>query len=90
MDILNNLEVKRKKLVFRASHRGIKEMDYILGQFVKQMIDKFTEAELKELQYLMAFEDRDLLSWFMGEVPLPKQADIPMFYNILKFHHIES
>lgn len=89
MNILNNLELERKRLIFRASHRGIKEMDYILGHFVHNKINDFNEAELKDLQYIMSFEDRDLLSWFMGEVPLPKNANIPMFHNILKFHNIK-
>lgn len=89
MNIYNNLELKRKRLLFRAWHRGIKEMDYILGRFVESNVNNFSEEQLEELQYIMSFEDRDLFSWFMGEISIPKELDIPMFYNILNFHFIK-
>lgn len=89
MNIYNNLEPKRKRLLFRARHRGIKEMDYILGRYAEANINNFSDEQLEQLQYIMSFEDRDLFSWFTGEVAIPKELDIPMFYNILNFFSIK-
>lgn len=90
MTIYNNLAQQRKKLLFRAWHRGIKEMDLILGRFAQAKINDLSEQQLTELKYIMSFEDRDLLCWFMGEHNIPKELDIDMFYTILNFHAINK
>ena len=43
------LETLRKKLLYRASYRGTKEMDILLSSFVKRHINKFDSELLKEL-----------------------------------------
>lgn len=83
-----DIDIIKKRLVFRAWHRGIKEMDHICGKYVDANIDKLTLEQLNELQYIMSFEDRDLFSWFMGEVVVPEDIRVPMFYDMLKFHNI--
>ena len=42
------LEIFKKKLLYRASYRGTKEMDILLSSFVKLYIDKFTNTQLKD------------------------------------------
>ena len=46
----NKLEILKKRLLYRASYRGTKEMDILLGQFVKKYIEEFNEAYLNEEQ----------------------------------------
>ena len=62
-----NLEVRRKLLLWRASHRGTKEMDLMLGGFVRDNIDSMQPSELDELEALIALPDPQLLAWIMGE-----------------------
>ena len=64
-------ETRRKRLLWRATHRGIKEMDLILGGFVTRHIGSFSEAEVAELERIMDIPDQDMLSW------ATKQADVP-------------
>ena len=40
---MNELEKTKKKLLYRSSYRGTKEMDILLSNFVKKYIDKFNE-----------------------------------------------
>lgn len=65
-----NLEVRRKLLLWRASHRGIKEMDLMLGGFVRDNIDSMQPSELDELEALIDLPDPQLLAWIMGEEPV--------------------
>ena len=44
------LEIYKKKILYRASYRGTKEMDILLSSFVKKYIDKFNKNELKDLE----------------------------------------
>ena len=45
-------------------HRGSKEMDLLLGNFVKKNIDKFNNTELKDLEKLLFTEDEIIYKWY--------------------------
>ena len=58
------LEILKKKILYRASYRGTKEMDLLLTAFVKKNINLFTESQLKELENFLKFEDETILSFY--------------------------
>ena len=62
-----NKEILKKKIIYRSTHRGTKEMDLLLGNFVKKNIDKFTDTELKDLENLMEVEDEILQKWLFDK-----------------------
>lgn len=78
-----NLDPRRRKILFRAWHRGMREMDLILGSFADDEIATLTEAELDALDELMNENDQDLFKWIVGEVPVPAKKDRPIFRRIL-------
>jgi len=80
----SQLDIRRRRIAYRAWHRGIREMDLILGQYVDRHILTLEDGELDALEYIMSFEDRDLLTWFTGEIKTPDDVDIPIFKAILK------
>ena len=61
---MTNKEILKKQIIYRSSHRGTKEMDLLLGNFVKKNIGKFTDSELKDLKNLIEIEDEILQKWF--------------------------
>ena len=79
-------ERRLKQLIYRANHRGIKEMDIILGEFARARLATLDAHELDQFEALMAEIDRDLLSWFTGEVPVPAEFDTVIFKSILDYH----
>ena len=60
----NELEILKKKLLYRASYRGTKEMDILLGKFVKKYIKEFDFNLLKELENFLEFEDEVILNFY--------------------------
>ena len=58
------LESYKKKLLYRASYRGTKEMDILLSSFVKKNINNFNEKQLKELEIFLNFEDEEILNFY--------------------------
>ena len=60
---MTNNEILKKQIIYRSTHRGTKEMDLLLGNFVKKNIDKFTDSELKDLENLIIIEDEILQKW---------------------------
>ncbi|ACB94542.1 succinate dehydrogenase assembly factor 2 [Beijerinckia indica] len=81
-----HLDTRRRRIQFRAWHRGMREMDLLLGGFVDSELAKLSDAELDDLEHLMDALDRDLFTWLTGEVALPADYDTPMFHKILAFH----
>ena len=61
---MNELEIFKKKLIYRSNYRGNKEMDILLSEFVKKHINKFNKVELNELDKFLDFEDRIILNYY--------------------------
>ena len=64
---MNNLSKLKKKILYRSMHRGTKEMDLILGNFVKKNIDSFDKEELNELDFLLNIDDQVLYKWYLNQ-----------------------
>ena len=60
----NKLEIFKKKLIYRAGHRGTKEMDILLSSFVDKNINLFNEQLLDELDKFLNFEDEVILNYY--------------------------
>ena len=69
--IVENTENKRKRLIFRSWHRGMKEMDQILGSFANKYVPKFTESELDLYEQLLENSDPEMYDWSCGRVDVP-------------------
>jgi antitoxin CptB len=82
----DGVDVRRKKILIRAWHRGIKEMDLMFGRFVDGELDKLSDQELDELEMIMDQHDRDLIQWFTDEVPVPEEYDCAIFRRIKTYH----
>ncbi len=65
-------EVRVKRLRMRAGHRGIKEMDLILGGWAAAHLDDADDATLDQFETVMAEADHDLYQWVSGQQPAPE------------------
>ena len=59
-----NKEILKKQIIYRATHRGTKEMDILLGNFAKKYIEKFNDNELQDLEKLLFIEDEIIYNWY--------------------------
>tara|TARA_Y100001001_G_C7836883_1_gene249141 strand:- start:45 stop:299 length:255 start_codon:yes stop_codon:yes gene_type:complete len=53
-----------KQIIYRSSHRGSKEMDLLLGNFVKKYINVFDDKDLSDLYELLSIEDEIIYKWY--------------------------
>ncbi|WP_419731253.1 succinate dehydrogenase assembly factor 2 [Lichenicola sp.] len=72
------LDPRRRRILFRATHRGTHETDVLIGGFVTPRIAGFSDAELDAIEELMELPDVDLADWLMGRLPIPPESDSPM------------
>ncbi|WP_164924314.1 succinate dehydrogenase assembly factor 2 [Sinorhizobium fredii] len=80
-----DLDPRRRRILFRAWHRGIREMDLILGQFAEAELATLSDRELDELETIMREEDNDLVRWITGEKPLPGRYATALFARIAAY-----
>lgn len=66
-----DIENRRKKLIFRSGHRGTKEMDLIMGTFAEQNVPGFLEEELEIYEEILNHSDPDLYNWITGKEEAP-------------------
>lgn len=77
------LDPHRKKLLFRSWHRGMKEMDLILGNFAEREIGSLTADEIGQYERLLEISDTVLMPWLTGGEPVPGDIDLPILEKIL-------
>ena len=80
---MSNIALLKKRLLYRSGHRGTKEMDLLLGNFVKKFINKFNDKELRHLEDLLNIDDDALLHWYLNK-KVQKKIPINKVTNLLK------
>ena len=79
------LDARQRKLLFRSWHRGMREMDLILGSFADAEIGILDEAELDQYEDLLDISDSLLLPWITGAQPMPAQHQTGILNKVLAF-----
>ena len=64
----NELEIFKKKLIYRAGYRGTKEMDILLSSFVNKNINRFDNSLLKLVEKFLNFEDEIILNFYQHNI----------------------
>ena len=64
----NELEIFKKKLIYRAGHRGTKEMDILLSSFVDKNINLFNKQLLDDLDKFLNFEDEVIFNYYQYDI----------------------
>ncbi len=64
---MNKLDSIKKKIKYRSEYRGIKELDIILGKFVKKYINSFNYNELLDLHFILEKDDDLIFKWYVDK-----------------------
>jgi antitoxin CptB len=84
------LDARRRRLLFRSRHRGILEMDLVLGPFADAELGRMSEAELDEFEGWLNIPDQQIFAWVNGTEPTPADIGTALFRRLLAFHHDEG
>ena len=76
------LDARRRRVLFRAWRRGMREMDLVMGGFADAHLPAMSDAELDEFERLLDAPDPELLAWITGEAPVPTAFDTPLFARL--------
>jgi len=67
---MNELEILKKKIIYRSSYRGTKEMDLLLSSFVLSVINSLSDKELKKLDDFLNCNDEDISNFYLNKIPI--------------------
>jgi antitoxin CptB len=78
--------MRRRRLVFRAWHRGTRELDLILGRFADEVVAGLDERTLADFEALMEVPDPDLFDWIVGGASAPANFETELLRQLRAFH----
>jgi antitoxin CptB len=81
------LDERRRRLLFRAWRRGVREMDLIVGRFADVNIDMFDTAALDQFEHLIEVPNAELYAWIVGNQAVPAEHDSPVLRQLIAFHN---
>ena len=61
-----NIDELKKKIIYRSNYRGTKEMDKLLGKFVKKYINDLQKEYLIDLDKFLNIDDTNLYNFYNG------------------------
>ena len=61
-----NIDLLKKKIIYRSNYRGTKEMDKLLGSFSKKYIEILSLKDLIDLEKLLDIDDTNLYNYYNG------------------------
>jgi len=80
-------ETLRRKLRFRACHRGFREMDMFMEAFAEARLDSMSVSELAEFEAVLDLPDQDVFSWITGRAAPPEAVRTGMLDEVLSFRY---
>jgi len=80
------LDARRRRLLFRAWRRGVREMDLIVGRFADAHIEALDEAGLDDFERLIEVPNAALYSWVIGAETVPADYDTAVLGELRDFH----
>lgn len=83
-----DLPTRRKRLIFRSCHRGIQEMDILLGNFVKLHVENFSHDDCQWFETLFEEADQDIQNWITSKAPVPTEYDCAFMDGMKKMDYI--
>lgn len=81
---MTDIDIRIKRALYRANHRGTKEMDFILGRFANAEARGLAMADFDAFEALLTMPDQPIQSWLNGDEPPPEMKGI---IEAVRRHH---
>lgn len=85
---ITEAEIRKRRALYRANHRGIKEMDLLLGRYAEHKLPEMSDVELDMFEELLSVADRELEGWIMRGEYGESGEFAPLIASIRTFHNV--
>lgn len=87
---MTDAESRRRRAAYRASHRGTKEMDWLLGRFAAAELAAMPDATLTRFEQLLTLPDPELYDMIMSPAHAPAGEFADLIAAVRTFHGLET
>jgi antitoxin CptB len=84
--VTDDLELRRKRALYRAAHRGTKEMDVLIGRYADAKLPDLSGEDLNSFERIIEVADPTLQAWIFGKEPVAGIAFEHLVQDIRSFH----
>lgn len=84
------LDERRRRALYRAMHRGTKEMDWLVGRYADSRLASMTDTELAAFEQFLALPDPQLQAWLMSGAGYQGSDFAGLVTTIRAFHGLED
>jgi antitoxin CptB len=81
-----DVETRRRRAVWRASHRGTKELDILIGKYAEAHLERMPGDELARFESFLAVPDPELQDWLLAPSG-PPDAEFAEFVGAIRRFH---
>jgi antitoxin CptB len=85
MTQLTDIDIRRKKALFRAQRRGFRELDLIFAAFADAHLNRLGPVELERFEALLSVPDWQIFDWIMGHEAVPSAYDDEVFGRLRSY-----
>ncbi len=82
------MDARRKKLLFRSQHCGMKENDFLLGRFAAAHAATLSDDDLAAFEALLLEADNDIYNWVTVKEAPPPHLDTPLLAALIAFNNL--
>ena len=83
----DDLDIRRRRLLFRCWHRGTQEIDLIFGSFADSAVSSLDAAQIERFEALLDCSDIDLFDWVTERIAPPPAYDHDVMRRLRSFHY---
>ena len=76
------LDERRRRILFRAWRRGVREMDLIMGRFADAHLPTMNDNDLAEFERLLDVPEPQAIAWIIGGEKPPREFLTPFFARL--------
>jgi antitoxin CptB len=80
-----DVETRKKRILYRAHHRGTKESDVIVGGFFAARTSDLLEDQLTDAERVLDLLDADLMDWIIKKLPVPDELRSPLLDELIAY-----
>lgn len=85
---MDAITFRKRRALYRACHRGTKEMDHLLGRYAEAELDGMDEPTLTLFEAMLVLPDPDLQNWIFDKGAVTDHDLGPLVIAVRRFHGI--
>ncbi|MFZ4806468.1 MAG: succinate dehydrogenase assembly factor 2 [Hyphomicrobiaceae bacterium] len=85
----DDIEIRRRRAIYRAIHRGTREMDWLLGRYAEAHVAAMDEPQLARFEQLLALPDPEIQRWILGPEVVEGLEFAPEIATLRAYHALD-